>query len=142
MDAVSTHRAAAGTPWLETVQAGPLDAIIAAAKHSMSYLASPIGDGQQTEKLLGMASRVAVWFKGIGCPVFSPAAYITRGAPPPQGWYKWDMEFMRAAKRLIILDIPPHTARSIGCCRELAVARGMGVPTYRLPWSMVEGELG
>ena len=129
-----------GAAWLDEVTAPPLDTTLAAARDGMSYLASPIA-GPNKKRMLEMATQVVLWFKNQGCPVYSPAAYINYGKAPPQGWYQWDIQFVRAAKRLIILDIPPYTGRSKGCRYELDEARKLSIPTYRLPWRMLEGRL-
>lgn len=126
---------------MESVPVLSADKAIQVTKDGLSYLASPIGNNPQKARLLGLAKKATIWFKNHGCPVYSPAAYINYGRPPPQGWYEWDIQFMRAAKRLVILDIPPHTALSKGCRYELEEAGKVGIPAYRLPCGLVEGEL-
>lgn len=123
--------------WLSSMETTPWEEMVGAAKEGMSYLASPITDrhnmARPHSRWVRDAVRVTDMFKNRGCPVFTPAAYSYRmHREPPQGWYEWDLNFLRCSKRVIFLDMPPATEASHGCRLEHEAALHVGIPVYRL----------
>lgn len=129
--------------WLDGVPLATWEELVEMALVGMSYLAAPITDRvnllhPRNGDWVRMAVRATMRFKDRGCAVFTPSGYTYRmRKAPPQGWYKWDLDFLRASARVIILDIPPSTAASYGCHLEYETAKAEGIPVYRLNSSEV-----
>ena len=102
----------------------------------MIYLAAPYAH----ENPDVMADRVAQVNDATrrmvkaGLRVFSPLTYsctLGNESEPPDGWYEFDLDFLRLCDELIILLLP-GVSDSKGVGLEHAAAREMGIPIRAL----------
>lgn len=105
------------------------------------YLAAPYGHedpvvmAQRREAITAATKRM---IRG-GLRVFSPITYSAELHPdgePPDGWYEFDLEFVRRSDMVAVLTLPGwKESRGVGL--EIDLAEELGLPVYSVDPNLV-----
>ena len=95
----------------------------------MIYLAAPYKDEDPSlmAERLEEVTRVAQKMIQAGLRVFSPLTYTCQfRVPPPDGWYEFDLDFLRLCDYVAVLVLP-GLKDSHGIQLEIEVAKAEGI---------------
>ena len=101
---------------------------------NLIYLACPYSDPSEEVRLQRVveADRVAGMLVGHGYAVFSPISYshrLVKSVPASfgDGWYEFDLEFLRRSDLVLVLQLPGWE-QSRGVALERDEANKWGIP--------------
>ena len=107
----------------------------------MVYLAAPYvhEDSSIVIDRVRKCNAAAKYLVSLGIPAFSPCTYtsqwtgqaLNNGFMPPQSWLAFDSAFLINSDVLVIYMLP-GVENSVGVAFELAMAREIGIPIFRL----------
>ena len=106
----------------------------------IEYLASPYWHpNRKVRRARARAAEAAATeLMGRNMAAFSPVVYSStiqerNGFSPPEGWYRFDLDFLAVAGGLTVLEIPGWEL-SRGILVEVGFARALELPVSRMGW--------
>lgn len=73
----------------------------------------------------------------LGIPAYAPVVYTStvqkNDVRPPQGWYHYDLSFLKVCQSMTLLMMPGYE-ESFGVKLETGVANALGIPINEVPW--------